>query len=249
MRKVFKRLGLGLLGLILALMFFPDLLLVPFALLFGWVFSAGRLLPGLIAKASSLPWLLFGSLLLLGGTHWFCHWLHMHFTGAGRGGKEGNNRWRWPWTVALNACAWLVFFAIMGLVGIIHQAGWLALSKEPVFVSRNRWLKTKIEMNQVARAIDVAANECAWDGSLTQAAFWKRSFASEADPAWEKFCVVFLRGDGDRVSSAVLIPRDPAARKKLGLTIIEPGTRVKSLPAESLPETLAARSAGSGAWK
>jgi hypothetical protein len=237
-KTILKRLSLALIVLMLVGMTFPELLLIPWALGFGWIGSLVRLVPHLSPSLGALSMALIGLLVLIVGTHWFCAWLHQRLQSAD--GANGSG-WPWKWTLALHGGLWLVFFAVMGIVGIVHQVAWMAASGEPVFVSgKGRW-KARAALNIAAVTLRMAADEAGWSLAKTQAGFWNSDSGSgkAGDPVWEQHQVIFLSGDGDRLAAAIVIPRDPRWRKQAGLVMVQPEGKVAYERETKLPEILA----------
>src|SRR4051812_21999751 len=100
---------LSMLGLL------PNVLEIPFVILFGWIPASKRLAGNLPFSAGELGLFLGGSVLLILGLHWFL---------------RQRKPWRFRWTVALSGGGALVLLALMSLVGVTHQLGWILISKE-----------------------------------------------------------------------------------------------------------------------
>jgi hypothetical protein len=239
-KSILKRLGLALLLLIPAAVTVPELLLVPWALAFGWINSLGRLLPRLDPPLSVVIVAMSALLVLVVGTHWFCGWLHPRLLAADAPGDAKRRSWPWKWTLALHGGLWLVFFAVMGLVGIVHQVAWMAASGEPMFASRTGRIKAGIALNHAATALRLAGDEAGWNLAKTQVGFWSADSGQKSgSPVWEQHQVVFLPGDGDQLGAAVLIPRDPRWREQAGLAVVQREEGVHFHRGSMLPEILA----------
>jgi len=177
-------------------------------------------------------------LVLVVGTHWFCAWLHQRLQSADGANARG---WPWKWTLALHGGLWLVFFAVMGLVGIVHQAAWMAASGEPVFVSgKGRW-KARATLLNATATLRMAGDEAGWDLAKTRAGFWNgdRSRGKTSDPVWEDHQVIFLPGNEGRLAAAIIIPRDPRWRELAGLAVIQPDGEVRHHRGTELAQILA----------
>src|SRR3954463_3960708 len=104
----------------------PDILLIPFAILFGWIPAAKRLGGNLPFPLEALSLFFGGSVLFLLGIHWFLQQL---------------KPWHLRWTLAISGGVALVLLAIMSIVGVAHQLGWILISREPVFAQRDQWIR------------------------------------------------------------------------------------------------------------
>jgi hypothetical protein len=241
LKTSFKRLGFALMMLIIALTIFPGLVLVPWTLAFGWVGSLRRLLTDL-APVSGVPIMaLIGLLILVIGTHWFCAWLHQGLQPADFVDGANAPGWPWKWTLALHGGLWLVFFAVMGLVGIVHQVAWMAASGEPVFVSRTGRIKARIGLINAVATLRLAGEEAGWNLAKTQASFWNTNSSGSrlGGPIWEGHQVIFLPDNGDRLAATIVIPRDPRGREQVGFAIVQPEGEVKYHRGTMLAEVLA----------
>ena len=111
-------LGLGCLGLVFPLEFL-------FTVAFGWIFYLHRVLPQLTVSPAGV---VTAVVCLAGvgfGTHAFLTWLY----GAVRGPDSAP--WRKKWSAQLVAGVLLMFVAGIGMIGVVHQTGWLITSPEP----------------------------------------------------------------------------------------------------------------------
>lgn len=244
MKTILQWLGAALLLLIIVPVILPGLLLVLWTLAIGWVSSLERLLPHLAPSPGSLSLALIGLLIVVAGTQWFCKWLWRRFQSANGGGGAGgaNARgWPWKWTLALHGGLWLVFFAVMGLVGIVHQVAWMASSGEPVFVSRTTRIKARIALINAVTTLRMAGDEAGWNFAKTQSGFWNTDSGrgNMSDPVWEGYQVIFLPDNGDRVAAAIIIPRDPRWREQVGFTVVQPEGEARHHSGTALAEILA----------
>src|SRR4051812_18257323 len=96
----------------------PNVLGIPFIILFGWIPAAKRLIGNVPLSAEELGLFFGGCVLLVLGLHWFLQQL---------------KPWRVRWTLAISGGVALILLAIMSAVGVAHQLGWILISKEPVF--------------------------------------------------------------------------------------------------------------------
>ncbi len=240
MPRILKWLGFAL-GLFVLMLFFPDVLLVPFTLLLGWVSFLRRILPEFRPGAATLTLVFVSLILLLAGTQWFLTWVYGRVRTPGGGAVTAVRRWPWRWTLALHAGLWLALLAVISMVCIIHQVGWMYASKQPVFVSKMWPARATADLVKTARALRAAGEANNWDPAKMQTAIWEGRFesAETRGALWENHHVVFLPGSDGRLAAAVVLPRDPKARSKLGLALVEPGAEINRQSADALPRILA----------
>jgi hypothetical protein len=241
-KTFFKWLGLSALGVLVLMMTFPDALLVPFVLLFGWVNSFRRLGPGLRVNPATLALALTALLVLLAGTHRFFAWLSEHPRSLDGGTSPAPaRRWPWRWTLSVHAGFWLIVLAIVSLVCITHQVFWMVVSKEPVFVSRGWPVRARADLHRAAQALVAAGDAHHWDPVETRAAVWQDRAESAGDRSalWERHHLVLLPAPDGRLAIAVVMPREPKARSKVGLAVVTPDAEVQYQPADALPQILA----------
>jgi hypothetical protein len=199
----------------------PALLRLPLVVLFGWAFAAFRLAKGISVSASSLSEFLLASFILGAGLHCFCLWLSR----ARRTGVVASQSWRWQQSVAIFGGVWLLLFAVMSLLGIAHQVGWIIVSHEPIMISRSQHFRTKIDLNNVAKDILTAAGANDWNAIKTREAFYtlEKPLLSTRGLQWEKFNLIFLDSSNDHFSAVAAIPVDAVTREEYGIAIIERG--------------------------
>ncbi|WP_157506827.1 DUF1559 domain-containing protein [Gemmata obscuriglobus] len=118
---------------------------IPATLAFGWVTYLRRVIP----NVNPDPWAVGTAVASLAGvtvgSHYFLRWL--------AGGA-------WPWTRSLK-CVTLVllmFVAGIAMVGVTHQAAWLARSPEPL-VSDGRKMHARIISSNNLKQIGLAAHD------------------------------------------------------------------------------------------
>lgn len=96
-----------------------------FHLVAGWVFYVVETWPRVQIQWAGVATFVVGITILLVLAQSFCRWL------------APESQWRWSWTVKCLAIILLAFTAGICAVGIVHQVGWLATSKEPIFHNRS----------------------------------------------------------------------------------------------------------------
>ncbi len=115
----------------------PVVFVMAWEIVTGWIEVAKRPLPSV-----TMDWVAAGSLTVCAiatvwGAHWFLGWIHRHrATTVSGNSSTGSNPWRWRWTAGVMGIAGLVCLMAMSLVGIVHQAAWMAVSDEPTWVYR-----------------------------------------------------------------------------------------------------------------
>jgi hypothetical protein len=237
-----KWLGLAALAVLVLMMTFPDALLVPFTLLFGWVNSLRRLWSGWSPSPATLGLILVALLVLLSGTHGFFAWLRAQARPGEGGAPDGPSRsWPWRWTLSLHAGFWLILLAIVSLICITHQAFWMVVSKEPLFVSRWWPARARADLHRAAQALAEAGAAHHWDPVKIRAAVWQEQAPSggDQDALWECHHLVLAPAPDGRLAAAIILPREPRARFKVGLAIVKPDAEPQYQPAESLSQILA----------
>jgi hypothetical protein len=112
-----------------------------FELLIGWIGFLKRILPQISAN-----WDLIGMALVclagfFAGSHWFLKWMWTALAERRRELEDIGSKptatttpWKPRWTLAINGLVWMSFLIGMSSIGIVHQAGWMAASEEPVMV-------------------------------------------------------------------------------------------------------------------
>jgi hypothetical protein len=99
------------------------------ALVFGWASFIARVLPKVRVYWPTIIVGVTAFVLFTVGLHWFLAQFRQAETPAG---EPLPRRWKFRWTAAIVAMVVVAFAAGISLVGIVHQVGWLANSKEPL---------------------------------------------------------------------------------------------------------------------
>jgi Protein of unknown function (DUF1559) len=97
---------------------------IPFYLLVGWAFHVFHLV-----RETQVDWPAVGTVavvlpLLTVGLHAFSRWFYTS--------RQPGQSWPWRWSLAMTAVLLLAFIAGIAVVGITHQATWMATSKDPL---------------------------------------------------------------------------------------------------------------------
>jgi hypothetical protein len=122
-----------------------NLILLPakivWTLCFGWVFAAARMTGRLGEHTTNL--IVWASLFLILGlaTQRFCRIMAASRTA----------RWETRWTLSGFGGLWISLLAAMALIGVVHQIGWLAISR-PSWVRGNENLRLYVAAAQVSHA-------------------------------------------------------------------------------------------------
>jgi hypothetical protein len=181
----------------------PNVLEIPFVILFGWIPATKRLADNLPFSAGELGLFLGGSVLLILGLHWFL---------------RQRKPWRFRWTVALSGGGALVLLALMSLVGVTHQLGWILISKEPVFARRGKWVRDQVDlMNTASEIANITRSN---PEKASQAVLYDRRLPEMRDhtPAWEKYNVLFVEPTNGYF--AVVWLRDPSLHRRIGAACV-----------------------------
>lgn len=97
--------------------------------LFGWAAFLGRVVPRMTVDPGAVVVAAVALVLLTVGMHVAGRKAYRRFA-AGR--PEWPAAWRLKWTLSAVAMTFLLFTAGISLIGVTHQAAWLATSKEPL---------------------------------------------------------------------------------------------------------------------
>ncbi|HQR42902.1 MAG TPA: hypothetical protein PLX97_09465 [Gemmatales bacterium] len=95
-----------------------------FHLVAGWVYYVAETWPRVQLRWAGVATFVIGTALIVVLTQYFCRWL------------APERQWRWSWTIKCLAIILLAFAAGICAVGMVHQVGWLASSRE--LLLRNR---------------------------------------------------------------------------------------------------------------
>lgn len=214
-------------ALLLIMTALPDLLLLPLVIVFGWIPAAKRLWSNLPFSAAELSLFFGGCALLAFGAHAFLRQF---------------KRWSYRWTIALTGTVALVLLAVMSVVGVAHQFGWILISKEPVFVRRGAWLREKFDLMSTAKSIAKMAST----NRVTSPAILRDDTIPDTHDGkrpWEKYSVLFV--DPVNGHFAVLWPRDTGIERLVGAALIYPNGRVFIVKTNYMPATAQAHAANS----
>jgi len=102
------------------------------ALLLGWVFFLWRVLPRMRVHWGTIGVSITALVLFAGGIHWIASgWFRRKYPEAIVTGKK----WKLRWSLGVVTGVILMFAAGTSLIGMVHQASWLATSPEPMYGS------------------------------------------------------------------------------------------------------------------
>lgn len=195
--------------LLIMLGIIPNVLLIPWAILFGWFPAALRLVGNMPFSVGQLVLFAAATVALVFGTHWFLRQF---------------KPWPLKWTVLLSSGIGMTLLTIMSLVGIAHQSGWILLSKEPVFVSRHRWLRDQVDLMNAAHSIaDISRSN---DANRSEMILCDSRLPKMLDgkSPWEKISLVFL--ESTNACFAVLWLRDERLHQQIGSACVYSNGRV-----------------------
>lgn len=205
---------------------------------FGWIGFLRRVGPEITLNWSGVGMGLLCSALIIAGIQW----LGSGF--ARRPQLERLGRWRWGWSVALYAAVWLLFLAAMGVTGVAHQLGWLARSKEPLYVLDGYGGDGVWRLQQEASILELAAQEAGWDAAKARRAYWEaqldRGPVRSRANALEEFETIFVPDSKGSLTAAVIYHRDAVRQARYGFTVVRRTEEVGlPRPMKELPGTLA----------
>ena len=188
-----------------------------FILLTGWASFLGRTGP-------RLHWNL--DLIALGVSCTVSAVLLTHWLVGGLVRKVNESRgreWRWPWkwTWCGAAVVALAFVVGMAVGGIVHQAGWIYSSPEPLMVRKGINWKEHVNIQQMAGDLRIAAGEATNNLIEIRRALWHPTNGSFDSPAriaavLQSSYILFIVGEKNTVRGSLIFPRDPADAAKLG---------------------------------
>ena len=211
------RMGVVIFWLLLLACITPGLLTVLLVLVFGWIFSAFRLFQGLVRFGPGLlSFFCFVSIAGV-GVHWVCKWLATAWRGLS---DKPASPWPWRRSAAAYGGGWLILFAVMSLMGIAHQIGWLAFSGQPFFKSRMSEVLKRIDLQRAADALSRAADQVEWDVARTRSAFNRSPSQGSRELLQEKFNLIFIDGTNGQFSTGIVVPVDSNTRMKYGVAIV-----------------------------
>ena len=203
----------GIFFCILVLLAAPMLVLIPGLLIFGWIPASIRLFGNMPFSGSDLALFAGGCVLFALGAHWFL-------------GRVGT--WRVRWTGALVGVCAFVLLAIMSMVGVAHQIGWMLLSPEPLMVNRSRAYMLEIldlqntgkVLASLAETNTASAHALITDPRLPDTHDGKRP--------WEKYHVLFPGSTGSNEHLAIIWPRDVRAHARAAAVTINGDVMIQS---------------------
>ncbi|QDV36405.1 DUF1559 family PulG-like putative transporter [Tautonia plasticadhaerens] len=102
------------------------------ALVLGWVFYLGRVLPQVTVDWVGVTTGVLCLALLVVGSHAFLGWLYGQVRAEGDEGEATGGRWKPRWTASMAVIVVLMFVAGISATGVVHQVGWLLTSGRPV---------------------------------------------------------------------------------------------------------------------
>jgi len=176
------------------------------SLAFGWIGFLTRVVPKI-----SWNWDLLGMAGLcvaglLGIGHLFIRWLAGEISGAN--GKRWSWPWRWTWCGAL--AIGVLFLVGMAVGGIVHQAGWIAASPEPLYEVK-RGYGFYGELKQFNGALRMALSDSKDDWQQTRHELRKPNseyFPSQQNqPAPDEQITCLLIVSETRCVGAIVFPR------------------------------------------
>ncbi len=198
-------------------------LFIPLILLFGWIFSASRLLGALHPNAASLFLFLAAAIVLIAGTDAFLRWLFRCIAPSPI--RAPALCWRLKWTICGYGILFCALVAIGSLVLTTHQFFWLSKSTESWFVDVTR---PQISLIMTAGSLYNAAETNEWNTARTQQVFLGMNSLRESCPLLELFEPIWIENDKATLSAILLLPRRTASRSMTRFAVLEPGSHYRT---------------------
>lgn len=214
-------------------------LLQPIWILFaGWIAFLARVVPQITINWSGIGMVVVCSALVIGGMHWLGQWLYAHW--VRQGSPDADVRWRWTWTASLYGGLWLLFLAAMGVTGVVHQVGWLAATKEPLYVERYRFSILYAHLQDAATYLAMAADETDWKTAETRLLFHATEITHVRTPRpLEDLHAIYLEKAPDELDAVILFHRDPNKAEKSGFRLVSRSKASEHFKMNQLPTVLA----------
>jgi lipid-A-disaccharide synthase-like uncharacterized protein len=207
-------------------------------LLFGWISFLARVVPQVTMNWSGIGMVVVCSGLIVAAMHWLCQWLYAHW--VRQGSANAPARWRWTWTTSLYGGLWLLFLAAMGVTGVVHQVGWLAASKEPLYVMRNQHLYWGAYLRSAHLNLCMAGNDADWMPDETRRAFESVPHDSKRTPyAPDDLHTIYIEGPSNKLAAVILFYRDPKKQEKAGFMLTTPNNQREEFRMDQLQTVLA----------
>jgi hypothetical protein len=226
-----------LLVVLLVLVFLPAVFrsaVLLFDLLLGWVLFLKRVLPQITVNWSAIAMAILCTGLIVLGSQYFLSWFYRSVQKA----KVDTTKirpWLWRWTLSFLLVLCLPFFVGMSVIGIVHQAGWMAATKEPVWVERRYWfaMAYQAELALKTAEVDFEPNEPFSCEKLRKAFhdYLPRGLN-------DKLQILLVMDERGLQSDLIILARDPAERAKHQFLFSTSEKGHEFLPPEQLPQLL-----------
>ena len=211
----------GLLGLVLLILVGPSFygpIELMLTLPFGWIHFLARTVPRIHWNWDLIGMAVVCVALILAGTQWFATWLTRSIQLAR--GTTGGWQWPWKWTWCGLVLLLVGFLVGMSVGGIVHQAGWITASPEPL-MERKGFPAERMNMYQLEMALQTAIEESEGDlQKIRQAALDKGGeFRSRLDgraTLLDSFHVLLITEPSGKCKGAIMISRDAKMRERYG---------------------------------
>jgi len=186
------------------------ILVLPVQLAAGWAMFLFRVLPEVSVRPAAVAEAVLVLAALGGGLHLFMRWLWPQLRTQEQGGSQP-----WPvrWSVSILSLLVLLFMATMATVGIGHQVGWLATSREPLL---ERSLRFGFEEHREASELCDEALSLSRGGAADERIGGLLLAKERTRELIEQLSVVPLRKPDSAVAFLV-IPREPASLQLHGV--------------------------------
>jgi len=184
-------------------------LVLPVQLAVGWAMFLFRVLPEVSVRPAAVLEAVLVLAALGGGLHLFMRWLWPQL----RTQEQSPQPWPVRWSVSILSLLVLLFLATMATVGIGHQVGWLATSREPLLESSFRF---GFPEHREASELCDEALRLSKGGAADERIGGLLLAKERTRELMEQLSVVPVRKPDSAVAFLV-IPRDPAGLQQHGV--------------------------------
>lgn len=206
-----------------------------FTVAFGWLTFLYRTLGQIVWNWSLVGMAFVSALSVLGLTHWFCGWLT----------KARGTAFKWPvkWTVSGLIGISLLFLVGMSIGGIVHQAGWIAASNEPLFAAKGGRFVDYHNMRQLDLAFRIAEGDANNDLNEIRRELWKSPSdylpqSKSFPPLLQAYHLLVVVKTNGQINGAIIFPRDAKVFSKSGGFYSIGEKQWESFPVEKLNSLL-----------
>lgn len=200
----------------------------------GWVGFLRRIVPLIKVNWSVIGMFVVCLAMILGGTQYFFSWLYVSVQKA-KDPDATVRGWSWRWTGSLIAAASLPFFVGMAVIGVVHQAGWMLTSEEPMCTARGNIFML---MSQEDLAFRIAENDLGPNAPFSFDDFRKGVRENSMMKHNDKLQTLVIEDALGHPSGLMVLFRNPELRAKRQFLFSAPDEQRQFLPPDQLPELL-----------